>query len=84
MRDEKTRSARLAAIWMLHGAACARLLRAHGREDQADNMDDALSEVQDILSDELGSEELSDALDWATAQLWESDNAEPTAPSSVH
>ena len=84
MKDERTRSARLAAIWMLHGAACARLLRAHGRNDTADNMDEALSEVQDILSVELGTEELSDALDWATAQLWESDNIDASERSSVH
>ena len=64
------RQARVAALWMVHGAALSRLLRANGRDDHADNLDAALGEVADIVADSVGHPALSHALDWVNEQLW--------------
>lgn len=66
----RTQSAKLIALWILHGLACARLLRAHGRIEQAHNFEAALDELKEILAGELGREQLTQAMDWASAELW--------------
>jgi hypothetical protein len=63
--------ARVAALWMVHGAALTRLLRAHGRGDHADNLEAALGEVSDIVAGAIGRPALAHAMDWASAQLWD-------------
>ena len=83
MRKAPDKPARVAALWMLHGKACVKLLRAHGSNDHAGNMDAALSQMRDILAAELGADALAEALDWATEQLWTPPTVE-TAPGSVH
>ncbi|MDJ0948710.1 MAG: hypothetical protein QNJ94_07300 [Alphaproteobacteria bacterium] len=66
-----TQSARIVALWIMHGMACAKLLREHGRRDHASNFETALDELRDILADQVGRDELSRALDWATSELWD-------------
>jgi hypothetical protein len=64
-------TARMAALWMMHSAALSRLLRAHGRDDHADNLEAALGEVGNILTARIGETAFTDAMDWASAQLWD-------------
>jgi hypothetical protein len=60
----------MAALWMLHGSACVRLLRAHGRTEHADGFAAALRAVAEIVAGELGLDTLNAAMDWASNQLW--------------
>jgi hypothetical protein len=64
-------TARMAALWMMHSAALSRLLRAHGRDDHADSLEAALGEVGNILTARIGETAFTDAMDWASAQLWD-------------
>ncbi|MGH6882587.1 hypothetical protein [Hypericibacter sp.] len=64
-------TARTAALWMMHSAALSRLLRANGRDDHADQLEAALSEVGNILTAKVGEDAFTDAMDWASAQLWD-------------
>ena len=68
---DRTQSAKLSALWILHGRACVRLLRAHGQEDHAVNFDAALDQITEILAADVGKQTLVDAMDWATDELWE-------------
>ncbi len=70
MADNVNR-ARLTAFSLAHGSALARLLRAHGRDAHADGLDAALQEIFRIVSDELGSGTLSDAIRWIAEQSGE-------------
>ena len=80
MKD-RDHDARVAALWILHGGACAKLLRAHGRVGHADNFEAALSEVAEIVADRVGRDTLSAAMDWASDQLWGTlDGSGPSAP----
>ena len=83
MKETPAKPARVAALWMLHGKACVKLLQAHGRTDHAGNMDAALSQIRDILAAELGAEALAEALDWATEQTWTPPSA-ATGQGTVH
>lgn len=65
------RQARVAALWMVHGAALTRLLRAHGRGEHADNLEAALGEVSDIVAGSVGRPALAHAMDWVSEQLWD-------------
>lgn len=65
------RQARVAALWMVHGSALSRLLRAHGRGDHADNLDAALCEVSDIVAGAIGEPVFAHAMDWVSDQLWD-------------
>jgi hypothetical protein len=65
------RQARVAALWMVHGAALSKLLRAHGRSEHADNLEAALDEVSDIVAGSVGQPALARALDWVSDQLWD-------------
>lgn len=68
---DTTRSARVAALWMVHGSTLSQLLRAHGRETHAANLDAALGEVATIVSAEIGRPALVEAIDWVSDQLWD-------------
>jgi hypothetical protein len=67
---ESNRSARAAALWMVHGSTLSQLLRAHGREAHAANLDAALREVASIIAAEIGQPALTEAIDWVSDQLW--------------
>ena len=70
MLEGQTNNARLAALWMVHGSALVRLLRAHGRNDHASNLNAALEEITEILGASVGRATLSEAMDWASDQIW--------------
>jgi propanediol dehydratase small subunit len=61
---------RIAALWIVHGRACADLLRTHGRHRHAQNFEEAIAEITEIIAREVGRERLSEAMDWATENLW--------------
>lgn len=77
----ETLDARVAALWIMHGMECVKLLRAHGRSRHAANFAEALEELTDILAREVGREELSKAIDWASNVLWGED--ELTGPAGL-
>ncbi len=79
MRDRQ-HDARVAALWILHGGTCVKLLRAHGREGHAQSFAAALDEVAAIVADQVGRETLTEAMDWASDQLWGSAESAATAP----
>jgi len=56
---------------MANGTALAKLLRAHGRDDHADAVEAALSEVAEIVSTEVGRHTLSAAMSWVSDQVWD-------------
>lgn len=62
---------RAAALWLVHGAALARLLSAHGHERHAHNLQAALDEVAHIIAAETEPGALSDAMSAAADELWE-------------
>lgn len=64
-------NARIAALSMANGTALAKLLRAHGRDDHADAVEAALSEVAEIVSTEVGRHTLSAAMSWVSDQVWD-------------
>lgn len=74
-----TSQARVAAIWMVHGALLARLLRASGRDLHARNLEAALAEASDILAEEIGRARLSAAMDWVSERAW-GEAAGPAGP----
>lgn len=69
--EDQTHHARVVALTMAHGAALARLLRAHGKHEHADNIDAALKDFADIVSSQVGSHALEQALSWAARQALE-------------
>lgn len=78
MTDE-VRNARVAAISMANGAALAKLLRSHGRNEHADAVERALNEVAEIVSTEVGRRTLSEAMSWVSDQVWDCESPGPEA-----
>lgn len=74
----------MAALWILHGTACVKLLKAHGRLLHADNFEAALREYVDIIADEVGHDTLSEAMDWAAGQVSVYGGDLDGAPTSIH
>ncbi|RMD64218.1 MAG: hypothetical protein D6826_03055 [Alphaproteobacteria bacterium] len=56
--------ARAAALSLAHGSSLARLLRAHGRDALARQVEGAIEEAYRIVADEVGREALSAAVRW--------------------
>ena len=79
---DREHDARVAALWILHGNACVKLLRAHGRAGHAESFAQALHEVAEIVAQEVGREILIAAMDWASSQLWGGPETAPAAPRS--
>lgn len=78
-------NARMAALWIMHGAACIKLLRAHGRVLHAENFEAALREFVDIIADEVGRDTLTAAMDWAAGQVSAyGDDFGPDGSTSIH
>jgi hypothetical protein len=67
--EREDHDARMAALWIMHGTACVKLLKAHGRMIHAENFEAALREFVDIIADEVGRDNLSAAMDWAATQV---------------
>jgi hypothetical protein len=76
-------NARIAALSMANGTALAKLLRAHGRDDHADAVEAALSEVAEIVSTEVGRHTLSAAMSWVSDQVWDCEQLS-TASAARH
>jgi hypothetical protein len=72
-------NAKLAAVWLVHGQALAHLLHHHGQPEHAVNVERALGVFMEIVSDEVGSDVLRDALDQMTNSLWQSEVASGVA-----
>ena len=51
-------------------AALAKLLRAHGRDSHAENIEAALNEFTDIVAKEVGPQMLSRAMNWVSDEAW--------------
>jgi hypothetical protein len=64
---------RATALWLVHGAALAKMLAAHGRDDHARNLRAALDEAALILAADLDPGLLAEAMSWAADQVWQSD-----------
>jgi hypothetical protein len=69
--NDQTYHARVAALSITHGAALAKLLRAHGHEDHADNVEAALNEFIGIISVEVGQPVLTQAMNWVSNEAWD-------------
>jgi hypothetical protein len=78
--SEIIQNARVAALSMANGAALARLLRAHGMSAHADALEAALNEVASIVSTQVGQDNLAEAVNWVTDQMW---GDEQNAPSTM-
>jgi hypothetical protein len=66
--NDREEEARVHALWILHSAACAKLLRSKGRNWQADAFEAALSELTEIIAGEMGRKRLEAAMNWAAGQ----------------
>lgn len=77
-------NARMAALWILHGAACVKLLKSHGRVLHAENFEAALREFADIVADEVGHDTLTEAMDWAAGQVSVYSGEFDQSPASIH
>jgi hypothetical protein len=67
--QDKTYQARVAALSLAQCNTVVTLLRAHGQEKQADNMEAAISVVISIVSNELGRDTLASAMSWASEEI---------------
>jgi hypothetical protein len=70
MVEDQTHYARVAALSIAHGAALVKLLRAHGRDAHADNVEAALDEFVEIVSGEVGQRILTQAMNWVSDAAW--------------
>ena len=77
MENESYR-VRVAALWIMNTTILVNILRAHGRDQHAENVEAGLAEAVDIVAEEFGREELTEAISWVADQAWGSD--ELTAP----
>ncbi len=76
--------ARVAALSMAHGAALAKLLRAHGRGDHADNVEAALQDFAEIIASEVGQYVLDRALSWVVHHSWNEGGSQPPSEAVQH
>ena len=67
--EDKTYQARVAALSLAQCNTVVTLLRAHGQDEQANNMEAAISVVVSIVSNELGRETLASAMSWASEEI---------------
>ena len=67
--ENKTYQARVAALSLAQCNAVVTLLRAHGQNEHAKNMEAAISVVVSIVSSELGRETLASAMNWASDEI---------------
>ncbi len=67
--DHKIHQARVAALSLAQCATAVTLLRAHGENEHADSMEAAISAALSIVSDQLGSDRVEQAMRWASDRL---------------
>jgi hypothetical protein len=72
--EDKTYQARVAALSLAQCNTVVTLLRAHGQDEQASNMEAAISVVVSIVSNELGRETLASAMSWASDEIGHGNN----------
>ncbi|HLB79651.1 MAG TPA: hypothetical protein VJJ77_04040 [Dongiaceae bacterium] len=70
LAKDETYHARVAALSMAHGAALVKLLRAHGRDTHAANVEAALRELEEIVAREVGRRALGEAMGWVAHHSW--------------
>ena len=75
--QDQMHHARVAALSMAHGAALAKLLRAHGRGAHADNVEAALQDFAEIITSEVGKIVLDRALNWVAHHNWDEGGSLP-------
>ena len=80
--EDQTHHARVVALSMAHGAALAKLLRAHGKHEHADNIDAALKDFAAIVSGQVGTHALEQALSWAAREALEDGGFKTLAESA--
>lgn len=64
---------RVAALWIMNTTILVNILKAHGRDDHAENVEAGLAEAVDIVADEFGRDELTEAISWVADQAWGSE-----------
>ena len=60
--------ARVAALSIAHSSTMLSLLRAHGDDEHADNVEAAIAAVVAIVSKSTGKEILTEALEWVSGE----------------
>ncbi len=70
LRRLRDRDARLAAFSIVYGAACAQLLRAHGRSEEASQLTGVIESLREIFAIGVGDERLAQALDLVSSEIW--------------
>ena len=70
--EDSGHQARVAVLSMAQCTAVANLLRAHGEDDYAEGIEEALREASRIICDEVGAEALAEARAWVSGQLCDS------------
>ncbi len=70
--EDSGHQARVAVLSMAQCTAVANLLRAHGEDDHAEGIEEALREASRIICDEVGAEALAEARAWVSGQLCDS------------
>jgi len=70
LAKDQTYHARVAALSMAHGAALVKLLRAHGRDVHAANVEAALHDLDAIVAREVGRLALGEAMSWVANHSW--------------
>ncbi len=83
MVEDQTHYARVAALSIAHGAVLVKLLRAHGQTGHADNVEAALNEFVGIVSDEVGQQILTQAMNWVSDASWGAEMA-PVKDTTTH
>ncbi len=58
MENESYR-VRVAALWIMNTTILVNILRAHGRDQHAENVEAGLAEAVDIVAEEFGRDELT-------------------------
>ena len=76
----KDQEARLAALSILNCVNCAKLLRSHGLLEHAGNLEAAMTALMEVLSTQVGRENLSEALDWASTEMWDGEVSSEAPP----
>lgn len=65
---DRAYQARVAALSIAHSSTMLSLLRAHGHDEHADNLEAAIAAVVAIVSKSTGKENLTEALEWVSGE----------------
>lgn len=70
MIKDQTHYAKVAALSIAHGSALVKLLRAHGRDIHAANVEAALDEFVELVAKEVGPQILTQAMNCVSEATW--------------